>query len=254
MLELVTLPPAFGMRNVSPFCLKAELLLTALGLPFEHTELADPRKAPKGKLPYLKHDGRIIADSELIAEHLDRLTQGRVYAGLTPAQKAQGMALTRLAEDHLYWIMVASRWLDDAWWPNVVEGFFGIAPKPIRPLVAGMARRQVRQTYHLHGLGRHSLEEQRGFAARDLQALQDAVPESGFLFGDTPNLFDFTVAGMMAGIYDNQPPTWLTLMAREYEQLRAYTDRVQAHMGIYGRTVCGPRHGGAGQGRPADGQ
>jgi glutathione S-transferase len=144
MLELVTLPPAFGMRNVSPFCLKAELLLTALEIPFEHTELADPRKAPKGKLPYLVADGNVVADSELIVEYLDGMTQGRVYAGLTPARKAHGFALTRLAEDHLYWIMVA-------------------------------------------------------------------------------------------GIYDNQPPTWLTEMARNYERLHAYTERVQAHMGAFGR-------------------
>ena len=235
MLELVTLPPAFGMRNVSPFCLKAELLLTALEIPFEHTELADPRKAPKGKLPYLVADGNVVADSELIVEYLDGMTQGRVYAGLTPAQKAQGFALTRLAEDHLYWIMVASRWLDDDWWPNVVEGFFHIAPKPVRPLVAGLARRQVRQTYHLQGLGRHSLEEQRGFAARDLRSLEDSVPDEGFLFGSNPGVFDFTLAGMMAGIYDNQPPTWLTEMARNYERLHAYTERVQAHMGVFGR-------------------
>ena len=235
MLELVTLPPAFGMRNVSPFCLKAELLLTALEVPFEHRELADPRKAPKGKLPYLVDDGHVVADSELMVEYLDAMTQGRVYAGLTPAQKAQGFALTRLAEDHLYWIMVASRWLDEDWWPNVVEGFFHIAPKPVRPLVAGLARRQMRQTYHLHGLGRHTFEEQRGFAARDLRSLEDSVPDEGFLFGGEPGVFDFTVAGMMAGIYDNEPPTWLTGMARDYPRLQAYTERVQAHMGVFGR-------------------
>ena len=235
MLELVTLPPAFGMRNVSPFCLKAELLLSALDLPFRHSEEADPRKAPKGKLPFLITDQGTIADSELIVTYLDDVTQGRVYEGLSPEQKAQGFALTRLAEDHLYWIMVASRWLDDAWWPNIIDGFFHIAPKPVRPLVAGLARRQVRQTYHLHGLGRHSLEEQRSFAMRDLQALEDAVPESGFLYSEAPGVFDFTVAAMMAGIYDNQPATWLTVLAQDYRGLHAYTERVQAHMGIYGR-------------------
>ncbi len=35
MLKLVTMPPAFGMRNVSPFCLKAEMLLASLDLPYE---------------------------------------------------------------------------------------------------------------------------------------------------------------------------------------------------------------------------
>ena len=235
MLELVTLPPAFGMRNISPFCLKAEWLLSALDLEFSHTEEADPRKAPKGKLPYLITDQGTIADSELIVSYLDDITQGRVYQGLTPQQRAQGVALTRLAEDHLYWIMVASRWLDDDWWPNIIDGFFHIAPKPVRPLVAGLARRQVRQTYHLHGLGRHSLEEQRGFAERDLQALEDAVPAAGFLFGEAPGVFDFTIAALMAGIYDNKPATWLTEMADNYRELHAYTERVQAHMGIYGR-------------------
>ena len=240
MLELVVLPPAFGMRNVSPFCLKAEMLLTTLELPFTTSEEGDPRKAPKGKLPYLIENGKQIADSELITERLDDLTQGRVYAGLSVEQKAQGVAISRLAEDHFYWIMVASRWLDDDWWPNIVDGFFGIAPKLIRPLVAGRAPKQVRQTYNLQGLGRHTLEEQRGFAERDLQAMQDAVPSVGFLFGDTPNIFDFTLAGMMAGTYDNQPATWVTTLAQRYEKLHDYTERVQQAVGVYGREDAAP--------------
>ncbi len=213
------------------------MLLTSLELPFTQSHLNDPRKAPKGKLPYLLADGEKIADSELITEYLNETTQGRVYAGLTPEQKARGVALTRLAEDHLYWIGVASRWLDDAWWPHVVENFFGFVPGFIRSFAAGRARKQVRQTYHLQGLGRHTLEEQRDFARRDLQALEDSVPATGFLFGDAPGIFDFTVAGMMAGFYDNQPPTWLTELALPYPGLHDYTERVQEAIGVYGRHV-----------------
>ncbi len=237
-ITLVTLGSAFEMRNVSPFCLKIEMLLKSLELPFEEAVQSDPRKAPKGKLPYLEVDGKQLPDSELITQYLDEITQGKVYAGLSPQQRAYGVALTRLAEDHLYWIMVASRWLDDAWWPNVVDGFFHIAPALVRPLAANGARKQVRRTYELQGLGRHTLEEQRGFAERDLQALQDAAGDDGFLFGDEPNIFDFTVAGVMSGIYDNKPPTWLTKLAEQYEGLNAYTERVQAHMGLYGRELA----------------
>ncbi|MEJ2531680.1 MAG: glutathione S-transferase family protein [Halioglobus sp.] len=235
MLELVTLPAAFGMRNVSPFCLKAEMLLTSLDLPFTIGIEKDPRKAPKGKLPYLIAGGARIADSELIAEYLDESTGGRVYGGLTPAQRATGVALSRLAEDHLYWLMVASRWLDEGWWPNVVEGFFGFVPGLLRPLAAGSARKQVARTYNLQGLGRHTLEEQKGFARRDLEALDVAVPPAGFLFGEAPGIFDFTVAGMMAGIYDNQPATWVTQLAQPCEKLHAYTERVQESVGVWGR-------------------
>ena len=234
-LTLVTLGGAFGMRNVSPFCLKVELLMTRLGLSFELEEQPDPRKAPKGKLPYLKSDGAIYADSEIIMAHLDELT-GKVYGDLTAQQKAYGVALSRLAEEHLYWIMVASRWLDDAWWPNVVEGFFGIAPKPLRGLIANGARKQVRQTYRLQGLGLHSFDEQQAFAHRDLTALQDAISPEGFLFGDTPGIYDFAVASILSGIYDNEPATWMTQLAESYGALQDYTQRVQAHVGVFGKT------------------
>jgi len=235
MLELVTLPPAFGMRNVSPFCLKIEMLMTSLELDFSLSDINDPRKAPKGKLPYLNVNGQQIPDSELIVEYLDTLTKGQVFAGMTEEQRGQGVALTRLVEDHLYWLLVASRWLDDDWWPNVVQGFFSALPGIIRPIASGLARRQVSQTYNLHGLGRHSLEEQKGFARRDLEALAGIVPDHDFLFGDQPNIFDFTVAALMAGAYDNQPATWVTDMAAQYEGLRAYTERVQQAVGVWGR-------------------
>jgi glutathione S-transferase len=235
MLELVTLPPAFGMRNVSPFCLKIEMLLKSLDLEFTLSDISDPRKAPKGKLPFLIADGKKIADSELIAQYLDNLTNGRVFAGLTEEQKGYGYAMTRLVEDHLYWLLVASRWLDEDWWPNVVRGFFGPLPVPLRQIVSGVARRRMAQTFNLQGLGRHSLEEQKGFALRDLESLAGVVPATGFLFGDQPNIFDFTVAAMMAGAYDNKPATWLTDIAVGYGGLRAYTERVQEATGVWGR-------------------
>lgn len=234
-LELVTLPAAFGLRNVSPFCVKAEMLLTHLGEDFTKSEILDPRKAPKGKLPYLVVDGGRIADSELIALHLDERSGGAVFGTLSPEANARGLAFTRLVEDHLYWLMVASRWLDDAWWPNVVEGFFGFVPAPLRGFAAGAARRQVRRTIELQGLGRHDRGEQLGFARRDLSALNVAVRERDFLVADAPCVHDFAVAGFLATLYDQQPPTWINPIAEEFPDLKAYTERVQAAVGIYAR-------------------
>lgn len=232
MLKLVTLPPAFGMRNVSPFCLKIEMLLTALDMPFELEEQADPRKAPKGKMPYLIIDDKPLADSELIAQRLDELTQGKVFGVMSAEQQAHGLGLARLAEDHLYWLMVASRWLDDDWFPNVVSGFFSYLPAPVKFVASRLARGQMRKTYDLHGLGRHTQEEQEGFALRDLQALQDGVPATGFLAGSQPGIHDFAVAAMMTGIFHNKPGTWLTKLAQPYTELRDYTERVQQAVGV----------------------
>lgn len=234
-IVLHTLPPAFELRNVSPFCLKIEMALTHLGLPFEQVEEGDPRKAPKGKLPWLELDGRVIPDSELILVELDRHTDGRVFGGIAPADRAKGLAFTRLAEDHLYWLMVASRWLDPAWFPHVKEGFFGIAPAPVRGLVAGMARRQVARTLHLHGLGRHTLDEQKAFARADLGAIGAAVTDAPYLAGKAISVFDFAVAALLATTYDQQPPTWINPVADEFPEVRAYAERIQNEVGVYGR-------------------
>jgi len=59
----------------------------------------------------------------------------------------------------------------------------------------------------------------------------------GFLCGATPNYFDYSVAGVLSGIYDNTPATWLTTVALDHPDLREYTDRVQSHVGIFGRYV-----------------
>lgn len=235
MIKLYTLPPAFGLRNVSPFCLKVEMALTHLGIPFEHIAEPDPRKSPKGKMPYLVDDDLTIPDSELILEHLDEKSQGGLFGSLTPEEIAQGRAFSRLAEDHLYWLMVSSRWLEDDWFPHVVSHFFGFVPGIFRGFAAGSARRGVARTLDLHGLGRHTHEEQVGFLRRDLEAIAAVVDTDGYIVGKRLTVYDFTVAGMLSGLMDNEPPTWVSKIANEYQPLRDYLERIQTEVGVWGK-------------------
>ena len=236
MMKLVTLGGAFGLRNVSPFCLKTEMTMTYFGFEFELIEADDPRTAPKGKMPYLiLEDGQTLSDSELILSHLDAVSQGKIYGGLSDAERGIGFAFTRLAEDHLYWLMVASRWLDDEWFHNVVRDFFHFVPGLVRSVVANSERRRMAKTLMLHGLGKHAFEEQQGFARRDLKAISDASSVTPYLTGHRITVFDFTLAGMLSGILDNQPETWLTKIAMEYPLLRDYVDRIELESGVTGR-------------------
>ncbi len=235
MIQLYTFPEAFGLRNVSPFCLKVEMALAHLGLDYEIVLEANPRNSPKGKLPYIVDDGQVIADSELILEHLDTKTGGRLYGELSAEEQARGSSFTRLIEDHLYWLMVASRWMDDAWFPNVVKGFFSALPPGIKQFVAMMARRQMRKTYLLQGLGKHNLEEQKGFARRDFEALDHALESHPYIAGDRLTVYDFAVAGLLAGVYDQQPESWVNPIAADFPRVRDYAQRVQQEVGIFAR-------------------
>jgi glutathione S-transferase len=235
MVKLYTFPETFGLRNVSPFCLKVEMALTHIGVEYEIVEEKDPRKSPKGKLPYVVINGESIADSEIILEHLDQIHNGALYGNLSDDEYARGYAFTRLAEDHLYWLVVASRWLDDDWFPNIVNGFFDFVPRLIRPLASKAARKQVFKTLDLHGLGRHNLDEQAGFARRDLSTLSRAVASQPFITGERLTAFDFAVASLLSGIYDQQPATWITPIAQDFPKLQDYAERVQDTVGVFAR-------------------
>ncbi|OAN99331.1 hypothetical protein A8B75_01705 [Sphingomonadales bacterium EhC05] len=234
VVTLYTLPPAFGQRNPSPFCLKVEMTLTYLELDFESKTTLELNKAPKGKAPWLDDNG-IIADSELILGHLDSKTNGRLFGQLTTEEVATGTAFTRLVEDHLYWLTVASRWLDDEWFEVVKRDFFGSLPWPLRTIVPLIGRRRMRQTYDLHGLGRHSLEEQQTFLDRDVEALVARLTDHNYIASDRMTIYDFTVASMLASSMDNQPETWVSARMNQEQSLRDYIERVQEAVGVYGR-------------------
>ena len=50
MLTLVTYPAGLGAFSLSPFCVKAALLLQTSGQPWQRRDSVDPRKTPHGKL------------------------------------------------------------------------------------------------------------------------------------------------------------------------------------------------------------
>ena len=58
---LFQLPRMFGIPNVSPFCWKLETWLRSRRFPYEVVDAPDPRKAPKGKLPFIEDAGVRIA-------------------------------------------------------------------------------------------------------------------------------------------------------------------------------------------------
>ena len=59
MVKLYKFNGAWGMPDISPFCIKVETYLRLVGVPFECV-VSDARKGPKQKLPYIDplRDGR----------------------------------------------------------------------------------------------------------------------------------------------------------------------------------------------------
>lgn len=198
MITLYGFGPAFGLPDPSPFVMKAEVLLKMAGLSYR-IDTTGFRRAPKGKLPYIRDDDRIIADSTFIRFYLEERYGVDFDRGLSPAERGTAWAVEKLCEDHLYWLVVHLRWMDDAEFARGPARFFDGVPAPVRPLIRTMVRRQLRRTLWGQGTGRHSDAERTRLGQRALDAVAVILGDRPYLMGDTPCGADATAyASMMA--------------------------------------------------------
>ncbi len=166
MLNLLTFPTHFGEPGGSPFAIKAICLLNMSGQEWKNSQ-ADVRKMPKAKFPVLKVGERMISDSENIRAYLEQ--QGADFdKGLTDSERATSRAIIRMAEEHLYFHLVADRWLRDDTWPITRDTFFGMIPKAMRGFITGKIRKTLRAGLHTQGIGRFTESERAERVAKDL--------------------------------------------------------------------------------------
>lgn len=200
MIRLHQYPPMFGIPNPSPFCMKLETWLRMTKLPFEVVRVADPRKGPKGKVPWIEDQGRTVADSAFIIEYLKEAYGDRLNTHLSAAERATSLALQRLIEEHLYWAIAYGRFLDDEAWPRTRAEFLATFPAPLRPLVGRVVRKTIAKSLHLQGLGRHTPQEMYRLAGDDLTALSTFLGDKPFFFGAQPTELDATAYGFLAQV------------------------------------------------------
>lgn len=221
MITLFGFGPAFGLPDPSPFVMKTEVQFKMAGLPYRR-ERGGPQASPKGKIPFIDDDGARIADSTFIRAHLEKAHGVALDSGLTAEQKALGWAVERMLEDHLYWLLLQARWMDDRSFAKGPAHFFDGAPDGVREA----ARKRTRANLHGHGLGRHNEGEVVALAQRTLQSLSVLLGAKPYLMGDKPCAVDATMFGMLAGVLTPFFDSPLRDAALGYKNLVAYSERM----------------------------
>lgn len=224
-LVLCQPPSMLGVPNASPFCAKMETWLRLSGLPYVVEPVGNPRRGPKGKVPFIRLDGQKIGDSDAIIGQLCAR-----HPSLPERLKRQGPehhALQRMMEEHLYWVIVYSRWVDDGF-DLVKLTFFAGIPAGLRDLAGWLAKAAVRRQLRAQGMGRHSADEIYDCGNRDLDAIAALLPDQGYLAGDEPGRIDATAYGVLTNIVDIDLPCRLRDIGRRYPAILAYTARMRA--------------------------
>jgi glutathione S-transferase len=230
MIKLHQFEPAFGLPNASPFCMKLETYLRMAGVPFEMAppNLQDLHKAPKGKMPFVDDNGKIIADSTFIIDYLKTNHGDKLDSWLSVEQKAVAQSFQRLMEENLYWAIVHTRWFEPQGWAAIKVAFFDKMPAPLKWFVPALARRGTLKAMHGHGIGRHSPAEIHEIGKRDITAIAEFLGDKPYFMGDQPSTIDATVYAFAANLVYVPIASPLKQQAEKYPQLKAYCERMRA--------------------------
>ncbi len=225
MLTLHQFVPNPRRPDPSAFCSKVELFLKIHNLPYQGKK-GNSTKAPKGKLPVLLDGSEAVADSDVIIRHLCKKHHIDPEAGLSPEQKALSFMIRKTMEEHYYFIMLHTRWIDPRGWEIVKPLFFSELPTPIKWIVPAIIRRQVKSGLKAQGIGRHEEAEIEHRGREVLEHLKPFFGKSDYLFGSEPSLVDCTVFPYLWGALHFPSESELKRVTKGYKPFEEYVERI----------------------------
>lgn len=226
-MEQITLhqPPGrpWGLPNLSPFCAKLETYLRMAEVPHALAPIK-LGEMPKGKMPYVRMDGRLVGDSQLVIEELERRLGDRALdAGLASRDAAVGRLARRTLEEATYFIGLYMRWQLDEGWATAREAFRGQVPAFVLPFV----RRGQRKKLDLQGTARHTREEVMAMGAADFAAIAELLGDRPFFLGDRPRTVDATVFAFVEAVLGFPVDSPLRAAVAAHANLVAYRQRIR---------------------------
>jgi glutathione S-transferase len=185
--------------ELSPFCDKVRRVLRHKRVPFEVVEVAPSRapfiaaKNPAGKLPFIEHDGRVVADSSDIVRHLERTFPDPPLVPRDPRQRALSHLLEDWADESLYFYEMLLRFTlphnAERWVPELLRS----EPAFLRPVVRPVIPLMMRRTLGAQGLGRRPLAAVLEDLDRHLDSIADTLGAGTWLVADHVTLGDLGV-------------------------------------------------------------
>ncbi|KTD19644.1 glutathione S-transferase C-terminal domain-containing protein [Legionella israelensis] len=224
MITLYQFPRVWGLPNASPFCMKLETFLRMTEIEYGIKWINNPAKAPKGKLPFVKMEDKIMGDSELIIDHL--LHAHPHLKLINEEQQARARFIDICLSERLYWIILYSRWKNDEAWAMVKKAFFGHLPPLAKWFVPKLVRKYMLKSLYYQGMGRHSYEEITEFGKKTIDGLVEILDGKKYLFGEKPSWVDASLFGFMANIIWSPLDDPIKKHALSYDVLKEYCIRM----------------------------
>lgn len=226
MIELITFAPAFKVRSPGPFALKLETYLALAGLEYKTTMTTDPRKGPKGKVPYIIDAGKPLGDSALCISYLKDKYGDTLGQDLTPQQHAIGHALSVMFEERTIWVLIYTRWIIQKNQHVIKDAFFGAIPKLMRGFIFNKVLKGVKANIRGQGMGLHTEGEVFAFGLSDLKAFETCLGDQDYMFGANPSQYDATAYAFLTSFIAKPFVSPMSHYIENSRVLSAYIERV----------------------------
>ena len=199
MIELHQYPGCWGLPSSSPFCIKVETYLRIAQIPYRIVWENNPRRGPKGKMPFIKDQDTVVADSAFIIKYLQKKYHC-LDQHLDEQQQAVMRAFQKLVEENLYWVLLHSRWGDHNGWKAIQKEFLSFFPPLVGKVILKIIRRNLLKQAYQQGIGRHSHQQIYEIGIEDLKAIAIYLQQKTFFFGEKPCSLDCTIYSFLITI------------------------------------------------------
>lgn len=231
MITLYTTPPIWGLPSMSPACAKLETWLRMAKLPYKTVDASvNFSIAPKGKIPFIEYQGKIVGDSTLIIEMLKEKEGIDLDEGLTSTERAISLAFRRMLKENIYWGGVQIRYNIEENWQQysqlIANMLYTSFPTEQYELILKDLKQNIHSQMYSHGMGRHSSEEITQIINADFQALSDFLADKPFFMGEKPTTLDATAYGYIGNFIKPPFPSPIVDYVLKLENLCQHCERM----------------------------
>lgn len=201
MIILYTAPSFEELPAISPPCLELETLLRMAKLPYKKDIITAQsfELAPKGKIPFIDYQEKLIGDVFLITQMFKQTEGIDLDASLSSVEQSISLAFRRMIKENTYWGAAETRFGIKENWQHyrtvVAKALFPEAPLQVSEPFAEQFRKTMLAQMQAHGIGRHSHEEIAQIICADFHALSVFLADKPFFMGDQPTTLDATAYG-----------------------------------------------------------
>ncbi len=225
---LYVYPEIWGLRSLSPFCIKVYVFMKYHQIDFDVKVINNPAKGPRNKLPYIFLEDKVYPDSNLIIEKLISVYKIKDYLNVIPEEQVY----MDMIEDSFYFNLMYARWVDNDSYKIVKKEFGNLFLPGYGQYFMNIIRRSLLKQAYMQGVGRLSAEEVYNKAGNQLGAIERKLQGQQFLFGDKISITDFSLYSFLVTINKSPLKTVLHQKVKSNLCFLQYIDRIEAYANI----------------------